>query len=1094
MAFWVRMKLNVRPLVVIFFLLFWTPLAFAFLPPADPQLPNMDKRARAKPTGKEAGLAHLKSLLPAATVDFDDVLATPHFISVRGGFLTAGSAAAGVLPGDPHGVTKKFLEEHKQLFGHGAEVLTNARVKRDWTDAHNGLHTVVWEQQVDGIAVFEGTLISHTTKKGELVNLSSHFLAAPAQAADTGTTNRMAAQKLPAITAERAIAIAAQDAGETLATENITRKNLDSDVEKHATFHAPTLKGDTTTHLVWLPMTANSLKLCWAIVLSPKHRAEMYKTLVDAQTGEILVRRSLTAYLSDATYRVYTGTSPTPFSPGYSTPQSDQPPTVSRSLITTNAFDTNASPAGWINDGVYETLGNNVDAHTDHDANDQPDLPRPQGSTNRVFDFPLDLGQDPTNYANAAVTQLFFLCNWYHDRLYELGFTEAAGNFQNDNFGRGGVGGDAVQADAQDGNGVDNANFHTDDDGVPGRMQMFIWSDPSPARDGDLDAEVVFHEHTHGVSNRLVGGGVGINSNYPQPAGMGEGWSDFYAECLLSKPSDDVDGAYPFGAYVSYRLYGFLTQNYYYGIRHYPYSTDLTKNPFTFKDIDPTQAIPHTGVPISPIQPFSASIASEVHHEGEVWCSMLWEARANLIKKYGWSVGNQLILQLVTDGMKLSPANPTFTQARDAIVQADMVDTSGANTNELWRAFAKRGLGYFAYAPPNYTTTGLIESFSLPDNLMVTPLVGFTAIGRVGGPFTPNSQTCLLTNITTNTIHWSAGATNGWLTVSPTSGILTPTNSSVTVTVLLSHAAYDLPDGLYQNAVVFTNTDTGVIQPHPYALDVGLDFFTEIFNTDNNNVHQASFTFTPDGSVNYYSVCRQAATNFPTDPAGGTVLAMQDDNYVGAFLSQPFVFYGSAYNFLYLASNGYVTMGAPETQSGFDPSLYFTLPRVSGIYADLNPGENGTVSYKQLTDRVAVTYSNVTEFFADNGNGGFLGTNSNNFQIEMFYNGTIRITYLRMDALNGVVGLTQGLGFQNNFVQSDFMNYATCQPVALTTGLSGTNLVLSWPAIGGAYVLQKANALKPTAWSVMTNVPAFNGINFSLTNKPLTNQFFRLRN
>ena len=89
--------------------------------------------------------------------------------------------------------------------------------------------------------------------------------------------------------------------------------------------------------------------------------------------------------------------------------------------------------------------------------------------------------QDPTNYASAAVVQLFYLNNWMHDRLYQLGFTEAAGNFQSDNFGRGGSGNDAVQADAQDGSGTDNANFSTPPDGSPGRMQMYIFTSPVPA-------------------------------------------------------------------------------------------------------------------------------------------------------------------------------------------------------------------------------------------------------------------------------------------------------------------------------------------------------------------------------------------------------------------------------------------------------------------------------------------------------------------------------------------------------------------------------------------------------------------------------------
>src|SRR3974390_2618278 len=142
-------------------------------------------------------------------------------------------------------------------------------------------------------------------------------------------------------------------------------------------------------------------------------------------------------------------------------------------------MEPNASPAGWINDGGNETLGNNVDAHTDRNADNLPDLPRPQGSPFRVFDFPLDLTQSPATYTNAAVVQLFYWNNFMHDKLYELGFTEAAGNFQTDNFGRGGLGNDAVQADAQDGGGVNNANMATPPDGMAPRMQMYIFTGPT---------------------------------------------------------------------------------------------------------------------------------------------------------------------------------------------------------------------------------------------------------------------------------------------------------------------------------------------------------------------------------------------------------------------------------------------------------------------------------------------------------------------------------------------------------------------------------------------------------------------------------------
>src|SRR5207253_10294109 len=101
--------------------------------------------------------------------------------------------------------------------------------------------------------------------------------------------------------------------------------------------------------------------------------------------------------------------------------------------------------------------------------------------------------QAPSTYRDAAVTQLFYWCNFMHDKLYELGFTEAAGNFQVNNFGRGGAGNDPVQADAQDGSGTDNANFSTPSDGSSGRMQMYIFDFPVPNRDACLDAELILH-------------------------------------------------------------------------------------------------------------------------------------------------------------------------------------------------------------------------------------------------------------------------------------------------------------------------------------------------------------------------------------------------------------------------------------------------------------------------------------------------------------------------------------------------------------------------------------------------------------------------
>ena len=163
-----------------------------------------------------------------------------------------------------------------------------------------------------------------------------------------------------------------------------------------------------------------------------------------------------------------------------------------------------------------------------------------------------------------VITQLFYYTNVMHDWLYGHGFDEASGNFQVDNFGRGGSGSDPVLAEAQDGwdfgcvddkgtpspgDDVDirclnNANFGTPADGSSPRMQMYMWAPTRPYRDGDVDGDVIAHEYGHGVSSRLVGGGnLGYNGG-DQRGALGEGWSDVIS---YLKWGDAVVGEYVTG-------------------------------------------------------------------------------------------------------------------------------------------------------------------------------------------------------------------------------------------------------------------------------------------------------------------------------------------------------------------------------------------------------------------------------------------------------------------------------------------------------------------------------------------------------------------
>ncbi|MCP3141881.1 M36 family metallopeptidase [Pyxidicoccus xibeiensis] len=138
------------------------------------------------------------------------------------------------------------------------------------------------------------------------------------------------------------------------------------------------------------------------------------------------------------------------------------------------------SPIGWLNSSGLTTrliAGNNVRAYLDVDANNAPDS---GGTSVTNGDFLTVANQSvaPTTDANRNVTvqNLFYLNNVIHDRLYRHGFNEAALNFQENNFSKGGLGSDSVDAEAQDGSGTDNANFSTPADGSNPRMQMYLWT------------------------------------------------------------------------------------------------------------------------------------------------------------------------------------------------------------------------------------------------------------------------------------------------------------------------------------------------------------------------------------------------------------------------------------------------------------------------------------------------------------------------------------------------------------------------------------------------------------------------------------------
>jgi uncharacterized repeat protein (TIGR01451 family) len=233
------------------------------------------------------------------------------------------------------------------------------------------------------------------------------------------------------------------------------------------------------------------------------------------------------------------------------------------------------------------------------------------------------------------------------------------------------------------------------------QVTMGLQQLPGPSRrPGSFDNGVVIHEYTHGISTRLTGGPMNSSCLYngdtngdgsPDGEQMGEGWSDFYALAFTTRPGDLGEDARGIGTYASgQRVTGR-------GIRHYPYSTDLSISPVTY-DFIKTTNVPH-GV-------------------GEVWAAALWDLYWEFIEIYGfdpeWSdreSGNFRSVQLITDAMKIQACNPGFLDGRDAILDADLINFEGVHQCLIWDVFARRGMGYFAVQGDPFDHRDGVENF-----------------------------------------------------------------------------------------------------------------------------------------------------------------------------------------------------------------------------------------------------------------------------------------------------------------------------------------------------------------------------------------------
>jgi subtilisin-like proprotein convertase family protein len=543
---------------------------------------------------------------------------------------------------DPVVAAQSFVADHHDVFALTAEEAASFHVTRVDTEQATNLSHVTLRRTFNNVQVFQGAISVHLDAvNGVYRALGDDFYRI------TPPTNQR--NLTPAAAAAAAgLAMGLGDLGLTMASSDDETTVFDSPHTLDQVYVSPRI----------LPISDSETRYAYQTTLSwtdAQNVMQMQTVLIDAEDGHVLRNESL---VNAFTGRVFAKT------PGA------RPAGDTRTLVSFDG-DPAASPQGWVG-AARKTIGNNAVAATDLNANNAvgANENQPTANANNSFDFTFNAAQDAAGFRDAAVANAFFLVNDYHDRTYKLGFTESAGNFQTNNFGKGGKQADEVQVDAQDGSGTNNANFGTPPDGQKPRMQMFLFNlvrGNALREDGDFDPSVIYHENTHGVSNRLVGGGSTACLGGIQSGGMGEGWGDFMAASFLNDP---VIGAY-------------VTGNATLGIRR----ASMANSRFTYANI-------------------KDGTLTEVHDAGEIWAATLFDVR----KALGAAITERIVIQ----GMKLTPCNPTMLQARDGIIAADAQLNAGANRCTIFAAFAGRQMGSGASSPNHNSTSAIVLSTAVP--------------------------------------------------------------------------------------------------------------------------------------------------------------------------------------------------------------------------------------------------------------------------------------------------------------------------------------------------------------------------------------------
>ena len=630
-----------------------------------------------------------------------------------------GHLSGSVAGGTPRDIAVDYLESNAGDFGLSSSDFDSFRVSKEYETTHTRVTHVVLQQTHNGLDVQNAIAMVHVDNDGRIVAASSAFVSGLSD--DPSITSFS-----PTLSASQAVQQMAGDFGLTLTSS----PNV---IGQQGTLDQATSLSNAGISLYSIPAKLHyvaqgdgGVALSWSLMVATQGQEHFYMASIDASDGSVNYANDL---VNNARYNVF------------AKPTID--PDDNAQSVVVDPADAVASPWGWHDTNGLEgpeftdTRGNNVFVQVGSIGN-APTVngARAQGGEDLEFltaHDPLSIYSTPENQ-DVGTTNAFYWANLWHDVLVGYGFDEAAGNFQGNNYSGQGEAGDHVIIEIQDPDVICNGVNLTVPEGLPIPTSPFIqlgFCDAAvPQRDGALDQTLIVHELTHGLHERLVAGPVNPDGSTidDQIGGMGEGWSDWFSLMFTQDINDDADTPRTVGAYYINDEAGF---------RRNPYSYDLSINPITLDNFN-AQDDPVTLVP-----------NNQVHQSGEIWASILWDLNWNLIEEYGGkevafnsdlsqAVGkngnpnifggnvigpdvldlttgaNNLAMQLVIDGMKMTTIAPRFSDARDSILAADVALTGGVNHGVIWETFARRGLGVSAFSGVTTVDPNVNSAYDLP--------------------------------------------------------------------------------------------------------------------------------------------------------------------------------------------------------------------------------------------------------------------------------------------------------------------------------------------------------------------------------------------